>query len=76
MSKIIDSEGIFKRRKEDQARLDQLGVTEDEMVNFYNACGSEGQDWDQAFDVLKNRFQLGTTDEAFVEKVLEDCGPF
>jgi hypothetical protein len=76
MTKIIDSEGIFKRRKSDQARMDQLRITEGEMIKFYPACGSEGQHWDQAFTELKNRFHLNPSDAEFVEKVLGDCGPF
>jgi hypothetical protein len=56
--------------------MDQVGITENEIVTFHNSCGSEGQDWDRAFAALKERFRLHTTDATFVEKVLGDCGPF
>jgi len=56
--------------------MEALGVTEQEMVKFYNRCGSGGQDFDQAIAELNARFQFSHADAAFVAKVLGDCGPF
>jgi hypothetical protein len=56
--------------------MEALGVTEQEMVKFYNRCGSEGQDFDQAIAELNARFQLSAADAAFVASVLGNCAPF
>ncbi|MGA2268140.1 MAG: hypothetical protein ABSH44_06675 [Bryobacteraceae bacterium] len=73
---VIDPDSIFKKLASDRARMEALGVTEQEMVKFYNRCGSEGQDFDQAIAELNARFQLSAADAAFVASVLGNCAPF
>ena len=73
---VIDPDSIFRKLAGDRARMEALGVTEQEMMKFYNRCGSGGQDFDQAIAELNARFQFSGADAAFVAKVLGDCGPF
>jgi hypothetical protein len=73
---VIDPDSIFKKLASDRARMETLGVTEHEMAKFYNRCGSEGQDFDEAIAELNTRFQSSAADAAFVAKVLGDCAPF
>jgi hypothetical protein len=73
---VIDPDSIFKKLASDRARIETLGVTEHEMMEFYNRCGSEGQDFDEAIAELNARFRLSAADAAFVVKVLGDCAPF
>jgi hypothetical protein len=56
--------------------METLGVTEQEMVKFYDRCGSEGQDFKQAIAELNARFRFSDADATFVAQVLGDCGPF
>jgi len=67
---VIDPDSIFKKLAGDRARMEALGVTEQEMVKFYSRCGSEGQEFDQAIAELNARFQFSHADAAFVAKVL------
>jgi hypothetical protein len=73
---VIDPDSIFKKLASDRARMETLGVTEHEMLNFYNRCGPEGHDFDQAIAELKARFKLSDADAAFVAAVLGNCAPF
>ena len=63
---VIDPDSIFKKLASDRARMETLGVTEHEMVKFYNRCGSEGQHFDEAIAELNARFQFNADDAAFV----------
>jgi hypothetical protein len=73
---VIDPDSIFKKLAGDRARMETLGVTEQEMVKFYDRCGSEGQDFKQAIAELNARFRFSDADATFVAQVLGDCGPF
>ncbi len=75
-NRTVDPDGIFKKFGEQRARLEQLGITKNEMVKFYGSCGGDGECWDQAFATLRERFKFDAEDAMFVERFLGDCGPF
>jgi hypothetical protein len=56
--------------------MDKLGITEGEMIKYYNACGPEGENKQQAFAALVARFKLNEEDTKFVDEVLGNCAPF
>ena len=68
----MEPEAFGRKLRETKARMDGLGITENEMIKFYVSCGRLCQNWDEAFVALKSRFNLNLDDAAFVETALID----
>ena len=69
-------DSIFKKLGQDSARMEKLGISENEMVKYYNACGADGRNKQEAFAELVARFKLSDEDAAFAKEVLGNCAPF